>query len=163
MSHVARAAIAAVIRVLIVVCAVMTATVASAVTFVGHVEGSDAYIAVSKDGRKVGGYLCDNGTISRWIEYSWIENGSAPLTAGTTGELLGSVHFINNKAVGTIEIDGQTLHFSAKRVHGAGAGLFLPSASRTIVFWSLAGFSIPTGRKEARFQGSTCERSARCP
>jgi len=124
MPSVARAAITAVIRVLIVVCAVLTAQVANALTFVGRVEGSDAYIAVSKDGRKVGGYLCDNGTISRWIEYSWIENGSAPLTAGTTGELLGSVHFINNKAVGTVEIDGQTLHFSAKRVHGAGAGLF---------------------------------------
>jgi hypothetical protein len=33
-------------------------------TFVGRVEGSDAYIAISKDGDKIGGYVCDDGTIS---------------------------------------------------------------------------------------------------
>lgn len=57
-----------------------------AATFVGSVQGSDAYIAVTKDGRKIGGYVCDNGTVSRWIEYAWLKRGRAPLIAGTTGE-----------------------------------------------------------------------------
>src|SRR5262245_50404723 len=33
--------------------------VTTAETFVGRVEGSNAYIAISKDGTKIGGYLCD--------------------------------------------------------------------------------------------------------
>jgi hypothetical protein len=101
-----------------------TGPVASGSTFVGKVEGSDAYIAISKEGRKIGGYLCDSSSISRWLEYAWLEKGRASLTAGTTGELLGSVQVDGNKATGTIEIGGQNLHFVARRVRGPDAGLF---------------------------------------
>ena len=125
MSHVARAAIAtAIFRGLIVLSVGLGVDVARASTFVGRVEGSDAYIAVSRDGRKIGGYVCDNGSISRWIEYAWLEKGRAPLIAGTTGELLGSVQIDGNKATGTIEIGGQSLPFAAKRVRGGDAGLY---------------------------------------
>lgn len=128
MSYVARAAISAAIFrgliIVIVALAGLDADVARASTFVGRVEGSDAYIAVSRDGRKIGGYVCDNGSISRWIEYAWLEKGSAPLIAGTTGEVLGSVQIAGNKATGTIEIGGQSLAFTAKRVRGGDVGLY---------------------------------------
>ena len=103
---------------------------AKGATFVGHVEGSEAYIAVSKDGKKIGGYLCDDGTISRWIEYRWLEKGSAPLVAGTTGEVLGSVRIKGNKAIGTVLVGGQSLPFRAKKVRGREAGLFFAIAKQ---------------------------------
>ena len=103
---------------------------ASDTTFVGRVEGSDAYIAIAKDGRKIGGYLCDDGNISRWIEYRWLAKGSAPLVAGTTGETIGSVHIKGSTAVGTIAVGGQSLPFRAKRVRGREAGLFFAIAKQ---------------------------------
>jgi hypothetical protein len=97
---------------------------ASGATFVGPVQGSDAYIAIAKDGRKIGGYLCDDGNTSRWIAYRWLEKGSAPLVVGTTGETIGAVRIKGSKAVGTIEVAGQSLPFTAKRVRGPEAGMF---------------------------------------
>ena len=99
--------------------------VARAETFVGRVEGSDAYIAISKDGRKIGGYLCDGGAVSRWLEYSWLEKGLAPLIAGTTGEELGSVRIAGGTATGMIRVGAQDLPFRAERVHaGDDPGLY---------------------------------------
>jgi hypothetical protein len=96
---------------------------AASTTFVGPTQGSDAYIAVLKDGRKIGGYVCDNGTISRWLEYAWLRNGKAPLIAGTTGERLGSVRISGNTATGTIDVGGRKVKFSAPRVRGPSTGL----------------------------------------
>src|SRR5262245_62953598 len=90
--------------------------VAAADTFVGRVVGSDAFIAISKDGRKIGGYLCDGATVSRWLEYTWLEKGQAPLIAGTTGEELGFVRVVGNTATGIIRVGGQDLPFHAERV-----------------------------------------------
>jgi hypothetical protein len=104
---------------------------ARAATFVGPVQGSDAYIAVAKDGRKIGGYVCDNGTVSRWIEYSWLRRGRAPLIAGTTGEQLGSVRIAGRLASGTVTIGGQELPFRAKRVRGRDAGLYFAVGQQT--------------------------------
>jgi len=99
--------------------------VAGADTFVGRVEGSDAYIAISKDGRKIGGYLCDGGAVSRWLEYSWLEKARAPLIAGTTGEELGSVRIAGGTATGMIRVGAQDLPFRAERVHaGDDPGLY---------------------------------------
>lgn len=104
---------------------------ASTATFVGRVEGSDAYIAISKDGRKIGGYVCDDGTVSRWIQYSWLEKGSAWLVAGTTGELIGSVRIRGSSAIGSVTIGNQELPFSAKKVRARdGAGLFFAIAKQ---------------------------------
>jgi hypothetical protein len=100
------------------------AATATASTFVGRVEGSDAFIAVERDGRKIGGYVCDNGTVSRWIEYAFLRRGRAPLVAGTTGEPLGSVRIAGRSATGTINVGGQDLAFRARRVHGRSAGLY---------------------------------------
>jgi len=105
--------------------------VARADTFVGRVEGSDAYIAISKDGRKIGGYLCDGVVVSRWLEYTWLEKGHAPLIAGTTGEELGSVHISGGTATGVIRVGDRDLPFLAERVHAGGdAGLYFAIAKQ---------------------------------
>jgi hypothetical protein len=106
--------------------------VAAADTFVGRVVGSDAFIAISKDGRKIGGYLCDGATVSRWLEYTWLEKGQAPLIAGTTGEELGSVRVVGNTATGIIRVDGQDLPFHAERVRPGDddAGLYFGIAKQ---------------------------------
>jgi len=105
--------------------------VASAATFVGRVEGSDAYIAISKDGRKIGGYLCDGTVVSRWLEYTWLEKGHAPLIAGTTGEELGSVQISGGTATGVIRVGDRDLPFLAERVHANGdAGLYFAIAKQ---------------------------------
>src|SRR5262245_15334863 len=90
--------------------------VAAADTFVGRVVGSDAFIAISRDGRKIGGYLCDGATVSRWLQYTWLEKGHAPLIAGTTGEQLGSVQITGGAADGFIRVGAQDLPFHAERV-----------------------------------------------
>lgn len=105
--------------------------VARAATYVGRVEGSDAYIAISKDGRTIGGYLCDGAVVSRWLRYAWLEKGHAPLIAGTTGEELGSVHISGGTATGVIRVGDRDLPFLAERVHAGGdAGLYFAIAKQ---------------------------------
>jgi hypothetical protein len=104
---------------------------ASASTYVGRVQGSNAYIAVLKDGRKIGGYVCDNGSVSRWIEYSWLRDGRAPLIAGTTGERLGSVRIAGRSATGTVKVGGRKRRFRARRVRERDAGLHFAIGKQT--------------------------------
>ncbi len=102
-----------------------TASYVSAATYVGTVRGSDAFIAISKDARKIGGYLCNDGKVSRWIEYKFLRKGRAPLIAGTTGKRLGSVKVAGRVATGQIAVGGAAKHsFRAVRVSGRKAGLF---------------------------------------
>jgi hypothetical protein len=96
---------------------------AKASTFVGRVQGSEAYIAVLKDGRKIGGYVCNNGTVSRWLEYTWLRDGRAPLIAGTTDERVGQVRIADNEATGTIEVSGRKRRFRARRIRERDGGL----------------------------------------
>jgi hypothetical protein len=101
-----------------------TASCVSAATYVGTVRGSDAFIAISKDARKIGGYLCDEGKLSRWIEYKFLHNGRAPLIGGTTGKRLGTVRVAGSVASGKVEVDGVARSFRATRVKGRRSGLF---------------------------------------
>src|SRR5262249_42894900 len=100
--------------------------VSRAETFVGRVEGSNAYIAISKDGTKIGGYLCDGAGVSRGLEYTLLDpTHTAPLIAGTTGEELGSVRIVGGKAAGTIRVGDEDLPFQAERVQAkSDAGLY---------------------------------------
>ena len=118
-----RKRIGALIVAAVVFSAGLGSSTARAATFVGRVQGSNAYIAVLKDGRRIGGYLCDNGTVSRWIEYHDLRNGVAQLRAGTTGERLGSVRVAGRSATGTVAIDGQKRHFRAALTPKARGGL----------------------------------------
>ena len=104
---------------------------ARASTFVGRVQGSDAYIAVLKDGRRIAGYVCDNGSVSRWIGSSRLRDGIAPLRAGTTGELLGRVRIDDQLATGTIEVGGRERRFRARRVREQDAGLHFAIGKQT--------------------------------
>ena len=114
---------AAVLAAAIVVSAGPGSDDARASTFVGRVQGSDAYFAVVKDGRKIGGYVCDNGSVSRWIAYSRLRDGRAPLRAGTTGERLGRVRIAGRRATGTVEIRGHKRRFRARRIRERDGGL----------------------------------------
>jgi hypothetical protein len=96
---------------------------AASTTFVGPTQGSAAYIAILKDGSKIAGYVCDNGTISRWLRTASLRNGKAPLIAGTTGERLGSVSISGSSATGTIDVGGNKVKFTATRVRGRSTGL----------------------------------------
>src|SRR3954468_2849543 len=95
-----------------------TAADVGASTYVGKVKGSGAFIAVAKDGRKIGAYLCDNGTISRWIEYAWLHKGRAPLLRRTTGTRVGAGKVAGSTATGTIRVAGAKHAFRPTRVKG---------------------------------------------
>lgn len=92
---------------------------ARAETFVGRVPGSNAYIAILKDGRQIGGYVCDNGSGSGWLESSRLRDGRAPLRVGT-GERVGSVRIAGRQATGTIEVRGRKRRFRATRTRARG-------------------------------------------
>ena len=96
---------------------------AGAETYVGRVQDSNAYIAVARDGRKIGGYVCDDGAGSRWIEYAFLKNGTAPLRAGTTGERLGTVRAGARSVTGTVKVGGKTHRFRADLVDDDDVGL----------------------------------------
>lgn len=115
--------VASIVTAAVVLGAGPSAGTAKGATFVGRVQGSDAYIAVLKDGRKIGGYLCDNGTTSRWIEYRWLRNGVAPLVVGTSGERLGSVRIRGRSATGTVLVGGQKRRFRATLTRKQDGGL----------------------------------------
>jgi hypothetical protein len=103
---------------------------ASTSTFVGRVPGSNAYIAILKDGRQIGGYVCDNGSGSRWLKSSRLRDGRAPLRAGTTGERMGSVRIAGRQATGTIEVRGRKRRFRATRVRERDAGFHVAIAKQ---------------------------------
>src|SRR3954454_5270792 len=63
---------------------------AFATTFVGRLKGSNAYVAVLKDGRKVGGYVCNDGPGGEWIQYSRLRRGRASLRSAA-GDVVGRV------------------------------------------------------------------------
>jgi hypothetical protein len=103
---------------------------ASASTYVGRVQGTDVYIAISRDGRKIGGYVCDNGNVSRWLEYTWLRSGRAPLVVGVTDERIGTVRISGRSATGTIELDGRRRSFRARLTRSRDGGLFFAVAKQ---------------------------------
>jgi hypothetical protein len=108
----------------LVLCGGPPAHAASATTYVGRVRGSDAFVAIVKDGRDVAGYVCDNGTISRWVQPTRLRHDRASLTAGVTGQHLGSVQLSRRSARGTVLLGAQQIAFSARQAAGRKAGLF---------------------------------------
>jgi hypothetical protein len=90
-------------------------------SFVGLLEGTDAYIAVVSDGKQLAGYVCDSKTISIWFKGD-VGGTSADLKARTEQDL-GEVDFLGDTADGEIEIDGERHSFSAELAVGD-AGLY---------------------------------------
>jgi hypothetical protein len=102
-------------------------------TFVGTVEGTDAYIALVSEGNVTTGYVCD-GTPKAVKVYFWLDNaeitdGSAEL-ASRQGDPLGEPSFADDQASGEVEIDGQPHSFTAEAATGD-AGLYRPIKGET--------------------------------
>jgi hypothetical protein len=90
-------------------------------SFVGLLEGTDAYIAIVSDGEQLAGYVCDGKAISTWFKGE-VGGTSADLKARTEQDL-GEVAFLGDTADGEIEIDGERRSFSAEIAVGD-AGLY---------------------------------------
>jgi len=91
-------------------------------SFVGRVEGTDAFIALVSDGTKVGGYVCDGNRVSTWFEVADISGGKASL-ATRDGQALGEATLSGDTATGTVSISGADHAFAAQLATGD-AGLY---------------------------------------
>jgi hypothetical protein len=91
-------------------------------SYVGKVEGTDAYIALVTKGGQVAGYICDSATISSWIKTGPVSGNTAALVS-RKGVALGSVTWSGSTVSGTLTIDGAGHAFSAELATGD-AGLY---------------------------------------
>jgi hypothetical protein len=90
-------------------------------TYVGTVEGSEAYMALVTDGAVVQGYLCDGQGLWVWLEGD-VSGGGAEL-ASRRGDDLGEATFSEEEAAGRVSIDGEEHAFTAQLATGD-AGLY---------------------------------------
>lgn len=108
----------------------------SAGTYVGEVEGSDAYIALVTDGENVSGYLSD-GTpkgvdVYYWIGASAVSDGSATLVARFGEPIVGEAEFADDEVSGQVvlhDLGGKRVAFTAELASGE-AGLYSAAARR---------------------------------
>jgi hypothetical protein len=91
-------------------------------TFVGEVDGTDAYVALISDGTRVLGYLCDSKKLSRWIDVAPIRDGAASLSS-RAGDDLGDAMISDGRVSGTVTISGEQHAFRAEPASGE-AGLY---------------------------------------
>jgi hypothetical protein len=91
-------------------------------TFVGKVDGSDAYIALVSDAKRVVGYVCDSKQVSGWLDVAAIRDGKAVLSS-RSGTALGQATFSADGVSGEVTIGGARHSFSATR-STADAGLY---------------------------------------
>jgi hypothetical protein len=91
-------------------------------TFVGKVDGTDAYIALTTKDGKLGGYICDSKQISVWLDASDLSGDSAELV-NRVGDRVGEASFADDQVSGEVELAGQTHSFSAGPATGD-AGLY---------------------------------------
>ena len=91
-------------------------------TFVGKVDGTDAYVAIVSDGSRVLGYVCDSKKLSRWIDVATIHDGKATLSS-RSGDDLGDASLSTGRVSGTIVVAGRSHAFRAVPASGR-AGLY---------------------------------------
>lgn len=58
-------------------------------SYVGAVEGTEAYLALVTNGREVTGYICDGAQLSMWFAETEIRNEAAELVC-RRGQALGA-------------------------------------------------------------------------
>jgi len=92
-------------------------------TYVGKVDGSNAYVALVTDGKTVDGYICDAKEISTWIGEDKLSDGGSVALSSRKGVLLGEATFEGDEATGKFVIDGKPHDFSAEPASGE-AGLY---------------------------------------
>jgi hypothetical protein len=91
-------------------------------SYVGKVDGTDAYIALVTGSGKVAGYICDSASISVWIPAATISGNTASLVS-RKGVAVGPVTWSGTTASGTLTIDGISHPFTAELATGD-AGLY---------------------------------------
>lgn len=91
-------------------------------TYVGTVEGTEAYIALVSDGETVAGYLCDGEQVSVWLDQVEVADGGAELL-NRDGETVGEATFEGDQATGEVTVDGEAHPFTAEVATGD-AGLY---------------------------------------
>jgi hypothetical protein len=91
-------------------------------SYVGKVDGTDAYIALVTGSGKVAGYICDSANISVWIPAATVSGNSASLVS-RKGVAVGPVTWSGSTASGTVTIDGTGHAFTAQLASGD-AGLY---------------------------------------
>lgn len=91
-------------------------------TFVGKVDGSDAYIALVSDTKRVLGYVCDSKQVSSWFDVAAIHDDTAILRS-RGGKALGRATFSTDGVRGELTIGGERRSFSATPA-SADAGLY---------------------------------------
>ncbi len=91
-------------------------------TFVGKVGGTDAYVALVSDGKRVIGYVCDSKRVSSWIDVSTVRDGKAMLIS-RAGDPLGEATVSADGVSGEVTVGGERRSFSAARASGE-AGLY---------------------------------------
>jgi hypothetical protein len=100
-------------------------TSAAAGTYVGTVDGTDAYIALVSDGKQVSGYLCD-GTpkavkVCRWLDNAEVTGQNAALGERPRRFLVEAR--LADEATGEVETYPQAHSFTAEAASGD-AGLY---------------------------------------
>ena len=93
-------------------------------TYVGKVDGTDAYIAVvtNSTGTEAAAYVCDGAANSLWVSRSPLAGGSGNLLGRLDGAVVGNVAVSGNSATGTINLAG-TPHVFTAQLASAPAGL----------------------------------------
>jgi hypothetical protein len=91
-------------------------------TLVGKVEGTDAFIALVSNGKRVDGYLCDGNQVSTWFGLTDVSGGKAALSS-RAGARLGEATLSGDRASGTVTIAGADHAFTADLAAGD-AGLY---------------------------------------
>jgi hypothetical protein len=98
-----------------------TSAAAAEGSFVGTVEGTDAYIAIISEPGKVAGYLCDGKQVSVWFRGS-VSSDQAKLQT-REGKPLGNATLSSEKVTGEVSVGGSSHAFTATAASGK-AGLY---------------------------------------
>jgi hypothetical protein len=126
-----------------------SAVTAAAGTFVGEAQGSAAFIALSTDGERVRGYVCDGdgaqARVSRWLDASL---RSDELNV-TSGNIRVRATIAGTKASGTVVNiqDGTSNTFTLTKATGS-AGLFRAEGVATNGASFVAGWIILTDGRQ---------------
>ncbi len=91
-------------------------------TFVGELEGTNAYIALISDGERVAGYVCDDDSLAQWIGSTPLDGSAVELVA-RDGSALGEATLTDEGATGEITVEDETHAFSLEPAEGE-AGLY---------------------------------------
>lgn len=127
--------------------------------FVGHLEGTDAFVAIVSDGEEVLAFVCDGEALVVWLRGA-VENGSLVLNspASAAQSYLFEAQLGAN-AEGSLFMNGERLPFTAETAEGE-AGLY--RAEETLDGVDLVGGWIVdnSGEQRGAVVGGTSSRSA---